>query len=197
MLRVRPQLNAEKEAGNRTKKVQNTVATKSRMGIIERALGLDIGPRLSTEQTLDAVDMALARIEAILAEMEGRGHPKREDGREAFLQFMEVLRGPLARQEDRVRVSETSGFVKLTSLVNGHRVYVSKGKLRVGRVDCTLPPGLVPGSVRPTYYNGRIASWLPADTVSVAKAIELLGDSDIPPPQRKEYDEVDIPAGLQ
>lgn len=193
-----PQLNAEIEAENRTKKVQNTDATESRTGIIERALGLDIGPGLNTEQTLDAVDKALARIEAILAEMEGRGRAtKEEDGREAFIRFMEALKAPLARQRGRVSVSETSGFVKLTSLVNGHRIYVSKGKLRVGRIDSTLPLGMVPGSVRPTYYNGRIASWLPADTRSVARAIELLGNRDIPSPQRKACDEIDIPAGVQ
>lgn len=171
------------------------------MRIVERALGLDIGPRLNKREALDAIDAALTRIEAMLAELESSSEGLRPlgtpDSRVAFQRFMEALRAPLSRQGERISLSETSSFVKLTSRVNGHRIYVSKGKLRVGRVDSTLPLGMVPGSVRPTYHNGRIASWLPADTGAVGLAIEMLGNADIPSPQRKAYDEVDIPAGLQ
>jgi hypothetical protein len=166
--------------------VQNTniaTASDSRNGIIESALGLDIGPGLSKEQTLDAVDKALTRIEAILTEMEARTEPEareeRESSRAAFRRFMDELRGPISRQRGRVRVSETLGFMKITSLVNGHRLYISKGKVRVGRVDSTLPLGLVPGAVRPTYHNGKIASWLPANAEAVGKAIEVLGSRGI------------------
>lgn len=152
--------------------------------IIGRALGLDIAPRLSIEQTLDAIDDALRRIDAIMAELGDRqgtgGATATAPERTAFRRFMASLVAPLARQGKRLRVTETGTHVKIESLVNGHRLYVSKGKVRVGRVDSTLPPALIPGAVRPTHHNGRIVSWIPTTPEHVTAAIELLGTEGIP-----------------
>lgn len=161
---------------------RNERRIRTRGAIIERALGLDIGPGLDREETLEAVDIALSRIEGVLAGIEeAKAGAANTDSRFAFRQFMARLRKPIAEQEGRVQVVENSAFMQIRSLVNGHRIYVSKGKVVVGRVDSTLPLGYVPGSMHPQHYNGSIRSWIPADIEPVSKAIELLGMEKLPP----------------
>ena len=146
---------------------------------IERALGLDAGPGLDREKKLVVIDSALSRIETILTEMEAEQASK-TDGRFAFRQFMARLRRPILEQLGRVEVAEHSAFMQIRSRVNGHRIYISKGKLVIGRVDSTLPVGYVPGAVVPKHRNGNIRSWIPADVEVVSKAIELLGMKRLP-----------------
>ncbi len=152
------------------------------MGNIERVLGVNILPEMDREQVLDAVDSALARIELIMKTVDERSHggDGRERERHAFHRFMDALKGPLTRYGARIEVRENRNFVKLESKINGHRVYINKGKVKVGRVDTTLPTNLIPGAVRPTHINGRIMSWIPATVQSVTLAIELLGMTEIP-----------------
>ena len=129
-----------------------------------------------------SAERAVAQIEMIMGTVESdRDRDGITESQAAFRQFMAALQAAIEEVGPAVEVSQTVGWVKIESMRNGHKVYVSKGKLAVGRIDSTLPPGLVTGSQKPGRYNGRIASWLPADTGAVAEAIRLLADSSLKP----------------
>jgi len=130
----------------------------------------------SRERALSEIDSALSRIEGLLTELKGEG----PDSGFAFRKFMDSLRPAITRLGTRVEVVENSAFMQIRSAVNGHRIYISKGKVVVGRIDSTIPLGYVEGSVPPKHHNGNIRSWIPADTEAVSKAIELLGMSSLP-----------------
>lgn len=104
----------------------------------------------------------------------------------AFEEFMAQLEGVIRKAGDNIDVTEHSRWVKIESRKNGHKVYISKGKNQVSRIESTLPPNLVPGSVEPDRKNGRIASYLPPDPKAVSVAIRQLVQSEdhIRPPQR-------------
>lgn len=138
---------------------------------------LRIGPGYNREAALSAIDRAVGQIERILADMEVQD--KRQANDAAFQRFMVELAPALKGLGDRIRIQHNVSWIKIESMVNGHKVYISKGKLAVGRIDSTLPPDLVPGARHAGRYNGRIASWLPADPDSVSKAITLLGSEQV------------------
>ena len=158
---------------------QRSDRSTKRGAIIERALGLDIGPGLDREETLSAIDVALSRIDGVLAEL-GSERESGSDSRFAFRKFMDRLRRPIASQGERVEVLEGSAYMQIRSRVNGHRIYISKGKTSVGRVESTIPLGYINGSIQPTHHNGNIKSWMPAEVGLVSKAIELLGMERLP-----------------
>lgn len=138
---------------------------------------LRIGPGYDRGAALAAIDKAVGQIERILADMEKQDHT--ESTRVAFQRFMLDLAPALKGMGDRIRVQHNVSWIKIESMVNGHKVYISKNKLAVGRVDSTLPPELVPGARHAGRYNGRISSWLPADVGAVSEAIVLLGSEQI------------------
>ena len=158
---------------------RNERRIKTRDMIIERALGLDIGPGLDQEETLSAVDHALLKLERVLATMEAE-RAVGPDSSFAFRQFMERLRDPIAAQGGRVTVIENAAFMQIRSAVNGHRLYISKGKTAVGRIESTIPLGYVEGAIAPKHPNGGIRSWIPADVESVSQTIGLLGMERLP-----------------
>lgn len=145
---------------------------------------IQIGPGYDRERALKAIDTTLARIDRVLADMEAQD--KRESTSRAFERFMVNLSPSLRGMDSLVKIENNVSWIKVQSLVNGHKVYISKGKLAVGRVDSTLPPDLLPGALHPTRYNGRIASWLPADVKVVARAIMLLGSEQVTPIKLKK-----------
>jgi hypothetical protein len=106
--------------------------------------------------------------------------------RAAFEEFMAQLNGVLRKAGDNLTVTEHARWVKIESKVNGHKIYVAKGKNQVNRIESTLPPELVPGAVDPDRKNGRIASYIPADPKAMATAIRALVQSEerIRPPLR-------------
>lgn len=136
------------------------------------------------EEVISQAEVALSLLE----ETDGKtpaappkARPNPRGDRMSFDAFMDALEGALSRSVQRVRVTAGSSFVKLESVRNGHRVYISKGKLAVGRVDSTLPPESIPGAKSPGFRNGKIASWLPPEPDAVAKAIELLASDSLIP----------------
>jgi len=103
----------------------------------------------------------------------------------AFEAFMAKLQDAIKRAGDRVEVNDLDGWVKIEGVQNGHKIYVSKTKTVVNRVESTLDPDLIRGAT-PRSGNGRIASVLPADTRSVGEAIGLLANLEehVRPPVR-------------
>ncbi len=142
-------------------------------------LNLKIGPGFDRERTLKAIDGAVARIETILRDMAEAERAERN--MTAFERFMHSLRATLEQAGPLLSVRSNVSWIKIESRVNGHKIYVSKGKVAVGRVDSTLPAELVPGAKRAETYNGRIASWIPADVERVKNAIDLLVDDRMEP----------------
>lgn len=137
----------------------------------------------------EAVVVALESgdVDATLTEMEESvGAQERTASQAAFEEFMAELAGVLKKARDSVSVTEHARWVKIEGVKNGHKVYVSKGKNQVNRIESTLPPNLIPGATEPDRKNGRIASYIPADPKAVATAIRQLVqyDEKIPAPQR-------------
>lgn len=128
------------------------------------------------ERTLRVIDNALSRIEHI---MDGMRAEERTPA--AFEEFMAALAKPLRRAGDSIRVKDNVTWVKIEGK-NGHKVYISKGKKVVGRVDSTLPSSMIPGAKPAEKYNGKIITWLPATVRAVSLAIELLSDPTLPAP---------------
>lgn len=110
--------------------------------------------------------------------MRGGGR-QAQGGRPAFEQFMAALKDPLRRAGKRVRVTEIKGWVKIEGQ-QGHKVYISKTKTGVSRVESTLDPSMIEGAQPPDRPNGRIASWIPAYPDVVGEAIGLLAELDEP-----------------
>ncbi len=99
----------------------------------------------------------------------------------AYEEFIAKLEPIIRNLGSKVTMTPNKSFIKFESRVNGHRLYISKGKTAVGRVECTLPPGSVDGATEPDRPNGRIASWLPVNHEVVGAALEKLGDEAEPP----------------
>ncbi len=97
----------------------------------------------------------------------------------AYQEFLRRLQPAIDKAGDAISVIENKAWVKIESLVNGHRLYVAKGKTLVGRVESTLPPHFFRDAIRPDRDNGRIASWLPVEVRAVAEAIGVLADPDV------------------
>ncbi len=118
----------------------------------------------------------LHRISDILM---GMSHTPVDDPRRSFREFIGRLRGPIGDQEGRLEVRERPLRVDIRSLVNGHRVRISCGKLAAGRVETSFPPGCIADASPPTVPSVGTRSWIPADVSSVIEAIGLLGsDTD-------------------
>lgn len=124
------------------------------------------------------------------------GGRRAQEGPAAYEQFMAALKDPLRKAGNKVRVSDNAGWIKIEGM-QGHKVYIAKTKTGVSRIESTLDPDLIEGASPPDRKNGRIASWIPARTESVAEAIELLATltEPIAPPARgggrseEEYDD--------
>lgn len=101
-------------------------------------------------------------------------HPIGDGAFLTFDMFMERLRPVMEPLLPWLLVVDNRTWTKVESLRSGHRVYISRGKLAVGRVETTLEPELVPGSLRPPRPNGLIRSFLPADTGAVGQAIRIM-----------------------
>lgn len=108
-------------------------------------------------------------------------HPVGDGGRLGLPEFMARLQGVLKQVGKRVSVSENASFMKLESQVNGHKIYLSKGKTVVGRVESTLGVDQVNGAVAAERPNGRIQSWIPADVNAVAEGIRRLASDKTEP----------------
>ena len=159
-----------------TKNIQNAEITQVSNVIYGRfADRLKVGGAVDKDHALKVIELSIARIEHLLAELETG------EGRIAFKRFMSYLQDPLTKVKGMVRIKNNASWVKIESILNGHRIYISKGKVAVGRVDSTLPPELIEGAKAPGRRNGRIASWIPAEPAAVAAAIQLLGSSTIKP----------------
>lgn len=102
----------------------------------------------------------------------------------AFEAFMGKLGDVLKRAGESVRVTELEGWIKIEGK-QGHKVYITKTKTVVNRVESTLDPDLIKGAT-PMAGNGRIASVLPPNTRAVGEAIKLLATlaEPIRPPAR-------------
>ena len=102
----------------------------------------------------------------------------------AFEAFMGRLNAVLARYADSLKVTELEGWMKIEG-PQGHKIYITKTKTVVNRVESTLDPDLIKGAEAST-GNGRIASVLPATTKAVAEAVRLLATlkEAIRPPAR-------------
>jgi hypothetical protein len=120
---------------------------------------------------------SISKCERLMALLE-RERPTED--RSAYAAFMRRLAPTLEECGERLRVTPNVTWLKIEGMTTGHRVYISKGKFAVNRVDSTLPPEVVPGAVTPTNRNGRIASWLPADAETVAYAIRLISAPKLP-----------------
>jgi hypothetical protein len=116
----------------------------------------------------------------------GGGQRRQENEPSAYEEFMAALETALDRVADRIQVSERKGWIKIESLVNGHKVYIAKSKTAVSRIESTIPANRIKGAAEPDRANGRISSWIPADPNLVAQAIEILASEEeqIRPPQR-------------
>lgn len=155
--------------------------------VLAATFGLEFGPRRDRESVLNLIEQVVARVERVLREMEmedGEREERATEGQVAFERFMARLKAPIEAAHGRVSVKSNVAWIKIESRVNGHKVYISKGKFNVGRVDSTIPHELILGARRAPEGNGRIASWLPADEQTVAEAIELLGDDRMDPLQK-------------
>lgn len=150
----------------------------SNVNELANVLNLKVGPGYDREKALRAIDQAVSQIESILGDMEVQD--RRAQSKAAFHRFMVNLGPAMTSVAGKIRIQHNVSWIKIESLVNGHKVYISKGKLAVGRVDSTLPPNLVSGARHAGRYNGRISSWIPADVESVGRAILLLGSYDVP-----------------
>ncbi len=107
----------------------------------------------------------------------------RSGSRMSFEQFMAALQDPIRRAGPKIRVTEITGWIKIEGQ-QGHKLYVSKTKTGVSRVESTLSPEMIDGALPPDRRNGRIASWIPAQVGPVADAIDLLADLAEPIPRR-------------
>lgn len=123
--------------------------------------------REAAQAASDAVDAVSQAIES------GAVKPTNE-GKVAFEEFMAKMAGTLKKAGNSVEVSEKAGWIKIESTKNGHKIYVSKGKNKVSRIESTLSPDLVEGATEPDRRNGRIASLIPANTEAVESAIDHL-----------------------
>lgn len=138
---------------------------------------------VTSQEVLRVINEAIAKCELalnLMGEPAANEQAPKSDGQEAFKRFMAALGDALHRAGDMVTVSDNVSWVKIEGR-NGHRVYVAKGKNSVGRVDSTLPPDVVPGAMPAGRRNGRIASWLPASTEAVARAIEIIASNACKP----------------
>lgn len=169
------------------KKGQEKRATVGK--IIDMATRGEIVAYLPTKTVVDKRDLmrdlakSIADAERLLALIEQA--PAVQEERMAFHAFMSRLEPTIRECSDRVKVISNVSWIKIEGLTTRHKVYISKGKLAVNRVDSTLPPEAVPGAVVPTGKNGRIASWLPADAESVAYAVRLISSDETPPRKKR------------
>jgi len=115
----------------------------------------------------------------------GGGGGRRQEGPPAFEEFMAALQDAIQSAGNGIRVTDNRGWVKIESTVNGHKVYVAKGKTAVNRIESTLDPNQLSGATEPDRDNGLIRSHLRAEIEVVSQAISLLVDEDIPPPQSR------------
>lgn len=73
-------------------------------------------------------------------------------------------------------VNETSGFVKIQSPTNKHRIYVQRSKT-LNRIDTTLPiPADDPAHKPLSTPNGAIACHVQPDLVQLERALDMLCD---------------------
>lgn len=142
---------------------------------------------LAAQSAVAASEVALAAIEQeesgphpigahgqVPRELDPVPHPRGDGDNMSLDQFMAKLRPIIKLAGVRLAVTDNKSWVKI---VGQHdKVYISKGKLSVGRVESTLAPDVVEGSVAPPEDrdNGRIRSWIPADTTSVSAAIRYI-----------------------
>lgn len=133
---------------------------------------------------------ASARVASALGaggeDIEEEGEIIPEHGTPAFQGFMARLAEAIDRGGRTLHVTENAAWVKIESTKNGHKIYISKGKNQVNRVESTLPPEIITGATEPGRPNGRIASWIPAEVGAVEEAIDALStlDTGIRPPAR-------------
>lgn len=142
---------------------------------------------LSDASELKALSDAIARIERILVHIEDRDKSRatvEREERTAFERFMFGLRDTMKEVSPMVKVKSNVSWIKIESLVNGHKIYISKGKLSVGRVESTMPTWMINGAIRPGFKNGKISSWLPPTVDAVKQALKLLID-----PKLKDIDD--------
>lgn len=103
------------------------------------------------------------------------GGGRKHTGPAAWESFVNSLKSKLGPEVwERVSFEEQSAFVKIQALGSKERLYIAKTVTVVSRVECTLHPDLVPGSMAPDRPNGSILSWIPADEGSVTEAIKVL-----------------------
>jgi hypothetical protein len=92
----------------------------------------------------------------------------------AFEAFMAALDSAIKKAGPAIHVSENAGWVKIEGPTQ-QRIYITKTKTLVNRVETTLAPELIEGAEAvPVGSNGKIASRLPADPEIVSEAIRLL-----------------------
>ncbi len=140
---------------------------------------------LAVQSAVAASEVALAAIEQgeesgphpvgakgqVPRELDPVPHPRGDGDNMSLDQFMAKLRPIIELAGHRIKVTENKSWVKI---VGQHdKIYVARGKLKVGRVESTLTPDVVLGSVAPPQEreNGLIKSWIPADSMAVGEAI--------------------------
>lgn len=109
----------------------------------------------------------------------GPGDPatgSEEERPKAYEQFVDAVRALVGDEAwEQMEVKVQRAWVQVASRRNASdRLYIAKARLRVSRVECTLPPGSIPEATEPDRPNGSIRSSLPANEEVVARAITLM-----------------------
>jgi hypothetical protein len=137
-------------------------------------------PVVGKKPTRDDLDKAIETVRAaagvgVVAEISDQ---EMAEGPLAFEAFMSKLDSTIRKYSDRVKITELEGWMKIEGR-QGHKVYITKTKTVVNRVESTLDPDLIKGAT-PMAGNGKIASVLPATVRAVNEAIQLLATLDEP-----------------